>query len=230
MGEPTSPTHDRWRLVLASASPRRAELLARLDLAPQIRPADIDETPQVGEAPPQLVARLAAAKARAASRGDDAEIVLAADTTVALDGVALGKPHDEADAAAMLRRLSGRTHAVHTAVAVRRGDTEVAAMATTEVTFRALSDTEVAWYVATGEPRDKAGAYALQGAGAALVATISGADTTVIGLPLTTTVELLGRVGVEVLRAPASQAAAGEQPVHEQPVHQQPVHDQPVRR
>jgi len=88
----------------------------------------------------------------------------------------------------------------------------------------------VAWYVATGEPRDKAGAYALQGAGAALVATISGADTTVIGLPLTTTVELLRRVGVEVLPAPANQAAAGEQPVHEHPVRDQPVRDQPVRR
>lgn len=218
MGEWTSPTHDRWRLVLASASPRRAELLARLALVPEIRPTDIDETPRVGESPESLVVRLAATKARVASRGDDAEVVLAADTTVALDGVALGKPRDDADAAAMLRRLSGRTHVVHTAVAVRRGDTEVAALATTEVTFRALSDTEVAWYVATGEPRDKAGAYALQGAGAVLVATITGADTTVIGLPLTTTVELLRRVGAEVLPAPAAPPPARDHPARDHPV------------
>ena len=185
-------------LVLASASPRRAALLARLGLHPEIRPTEVDETPLPGERPEALVTRLAATKARAASLGDH-EVVLAADTTVALEGVALGKPRDDAEAADMLQRLSGRTHQVHTAVAVRRDGQEVAALATTEVTFRHLSAEEVAWYLATGEPHGKAGAYALQGAGAALVTAIDGADTTVIGLPLATTVQLLRTVGLEVL-------------------------------
>lgn len=200
MAEPAGCVATDWQLVLASASPRRAALLARLGLAPQIRPAEVDETPHAGERPEPMVQRLAAAKVRAASRDDDREVVLAADTTVALDGAALGKPGDDREATAMLRRLSGRTHTVCTAVAVRRRDTEVAALAATEVTFRTLTDDEIAWYVATGEPRDKAGAYALQGAGAALVADLSGADTTVIGLPLATTVQLLRQVDVDVLR------------------------------
>ena len=189
---------DSWRLVLASASPRRAELLARLGLHPDVRPAEVDETPLPGERPEALVTRLATTKARAVSLGDH-EVVLAADTTVALEDVALGKPRDDAEAATMLQQLSGRTHQVHTAVAVRRDGHEVAALATTEVTFRQLSAGEVAWYLATGEPHDKAGAYALQGAGAALVTAIDGADTTVIGLPLATTVQLLRQIGVEVL-------------------------------
>ncbi len=192
-----------WRLVLASSSPRRAELLARLGLHPAIRPAQVDETPLADELPEDLVARLATAKARTVCRGDDAEVVLAADTTVALGRTALGKPRDDAEAAGMLRQLSGRTHEVHTAVTVRRGDAESAALATTAVTFRQLTDGEVAWYLATGEPRGKAGAYALQGAGAALVATMTGCDTTVIGLPLATTVELLRAVGAEVLTHPS---------------------------
>ena len=192
------PAGGSWRLVLASASPRRAELLARLGLHPDIRPVEVDETPLPGERPEALVTRLAATKARAARQGEH-EVVLAADTTVALEGVALGKPRDDAEAATMLQQLSGRTHQVHTAVAVRRDGHEAAALATTEVTFRHLSAEEVAWYLATREPHDKAGAYALQGAGAALVTAIDGADTTVIGLPLATTVLLLRRVGVDVL-------------------------------
>jgi septum formation protein len=186
--------------VLASASPRRRDLLRRLGLDPILRPVDLDETPNPDEPPGDLVVRLAAAKAAVgAARGDGDEVVLAADTEVVLDGAVLGKPVDDADAAAMLRRLDGRTHEVLTGLAVRRGDTARLATVTTAVTFRHLTDDEIAWYVATGEPSGKAGGYALQGAGAALVAGIAGSDTNVIGLPLAETVALLREVGLDVL-------------------------------
>lgn len=188
------------RLVLASGSPRRAELLARLGCRPEIRPADVDETPREGESPAALVTRLAAVKAAAVAA--DGEVVLAADTMVVRDGVALGKPRDRADAAAMLRSLAGRTHEVLTGVAVVRGPVHAATRVTTAVTFRPLSEGEIAWYVATGEPDDKAGGYGLQGAGAALVAHVAGSDTNVIGLPLAETVALLRDVGVDLLAPP----------------------------
>jgi septum formation protein len=190
-------------LVLASASPRRAALLARLGLDPLVRPAGIDEMPRPDEPPMELVARLATTKAAAsAATGDPArdEVVLAADTEVVVDGRVLGKPRDPVDAATMLRCLSGRTHAVMTGIAVQRGTTSRLARVTTAVTFRALTEAEIAWYLATGEPAGKAGAYALQGAGAALVERIEGSDTNVIGLPLAETVALLREVGFEVLR------------------------------
>jgi septum formation protein len=199
------------RLVLASGSPRRAELLARLGLTPEIRPAAVDETPLPGEPAPDLVVRLAAAKARAVHDPNADEVVLAADTMVVLDGAALGKPDDDAEAAAMLRRLSGRTHEVLTALAVHRGPRRHATTVTTRVRFRTLTDSEVAWYLATGEPRDKAGAYALQGAGAALVDHLEGSDTNVIGLPLAATVDLLRCAGVDVL-APPGDLARADQP------------------
>jgi septum formation protein len=119
---------------------------------------------------------------------------------VVLDGTVLGKPADRDDAAAMLRRLAGRPHEVVTGLAVRRGDTARLASVTTRVLVRELTDTEIAWYVATGEPEGKAGAYALQGAGAALITAIRGSDTNVIGLPLAETVALLRQVGLDVLR------------------------------
>jgi septum formation protein len=210
------------RLVLASASPRRLALLARLGLDPVVRPAEVDETPHDDEPPADLVARLAAAKAAAAAAATDVrtagdgtadgagegagatldEVVLAADTEVVVGGRVLGKPADRDGAEAMLRSLSGRTHEVMTGIAVRRGDTARIAQVTTAVTFRTLTDAEIAWYLATGEPADKAGAYALQGAGAVLVAGIVGSDTNVIGLPLAETVALLRDVGLEVLRRP----------------------------
>jgi septum formation protein len=193
---PTGPP----TLVLASASPRRRDLLRRLGLDPALRPVDLDETPHGDEPPHDLVVRLAAAKAAAgADRGEGDEVVLAADTEVVLDGTVLGKPVDDADAAAMLRRLNGRTHEVVTGLAVRRGAIARLATVTTEVDFRHLTDDEIAWYVATGEPAGKAGGYALQGAGAALVAGIAGSDTNVIGLPLAETVALLREVGLDVL-------------------------------
>ncbi len=187
-------------LVLASASPRRAELLARLGVRPELRPTHIDETPHRGEEPSQLVTRLAAAKARAARLLGADEVVLAADTIVALDGEMLGKPRDRAGAAQMLSALSGRTHEVITGIAVVRGGTELVERVTTRVTFRRLHAREIAWYLASGEPADKAGAYGLQGAGAALVSHLDGSDTNVIGLPLGTTVLLLRRVGLDLLR------------------------------
>lgn len=194
------------RLVLASASPRRAALLARLDVHPEIRPVGIDETPRPGETASSLVQRLAAAKAEAASAaagGDadhgDEEVVLAADTVVAHASHVLGKPADRADAAAMLAALSGSTHEVVTGLAVRRGALTRQHRVVTAVTFRALSDAEITWYLDTSEPDDKAGGYGLQGAGAVLVERIDGSDTNVIGLPLAETVALLREVGLDLL-------------------------------
>lgn len=194
------PTHAAAAppLVLASGSPRRAELLARLGVRPAIRPSDVDETPHAGEAPDDLVRRLAALKAMAADATDN-EVVLAADTEVVLDGGVLGKPADRDHAAAMLRSLSGRAHEVMTGVAARRGPLVHVEVVRTTVVFRALSDDELAWYLDTGEPFGKAGGYGLQGSGAALVARVDGSDTNVIGLPLAETVALLREVGLDLL-------------------------------
>jgi septum formation protein len=168
-----------------------------------VRPSHVDETPHPDEPPADLVARLAAAKAAAsAAENEDGadEVVLAADTEVVIDGRVLGKPTDRDDAAAMLRALSGDTHEVMTGIAVRRGTTSRLAQVSTAVTFRPLTDAEIAWYLATGEPSGKAGAYALQGAGAVLVERIAGSDTNVIGLPLAETVALLRELGFDPLR------------------------------
>jgi septum formation protein len=201
---------DGPRLVLASASPRRAELLARLGVSPEVRPAEVDETPRPGEAATDLVVRLAGAKATvSAAAGDGDEAVLAADTVVVVDGRALGKPTDDADAERMLRALSGRPHDVVTGLAVQRGTVAAMDRVTTRVTFRRLTDAEIAWYLDTGEPRDKAGGYGLQGAGAVLVDRIEGSDTNVIGLPLTETVRLLRDVGLDLLRSPGGGSATG---------------------
>lgn len=189
-------------LVLASRSPRRVELLTQLGITPVVVPADIDESPLDGESPVDMVRRLAVAKARAvAERTGGFDTVLAADTTVDLDGLSLGQPVDDADAARMLRRLSGRTHRVHTAVAVvapGSGDLSVESrglaveVVTSLVTFQPLNDHVVEWYVATGEPQGKAGSYAVQGLGATLVASVRGSWSNVVGLPLAETARLLG--------------------------------------
>ncbi len=142
--------------------------------------------------------RLAYAKAAAVNCAAD-ELVIAADTTVELAGEILGKPVDELDAASMLRRLSGRTHRVHTGVAVRRGDVELAEVCTTLVTFVVLDEAMIRWYVGTGEPMDKAGAYAVQGAGGALVRFVRGSVSNVIGLPLHVVIELSDRCGTTLL-------------------------------
>ena len=178
------------RLVLASASPRRAELLWMLGLRFDVQPADLDETPERDEDPFDYVERLAKAKAdEVAAPGT---IVIAADTIVVLDGALLGKPTGDEDARRMLRSLSGRTHEVVTCVAVAIGDGTVASFTeTTEVTFVELSERDIEWYVQTEEPLDKAGAYGIQGAGGLFVAAIAGNYHNVVGLPLTALADLL---------------------------------------
>jgi len=190
------------RLILASASPRRRELLARLGLPFEVRTAAVDETPQPGEAPEALVRRLSRDKARAvAGQVALGPIVIAADTAVVLrngDEV-LGKPADPAEAAAMLRRLRGRTHTVLTAIALI--DTArpllLTGLARTAVTMRDYSDEEIAAYIATGDPLDKAGAYAIQHPGFHPVASLKGSYTNVVGLPLPPLVRALKRLGLE---------------------------------
>jgi septum formation protein len=186
-------------VVLASASPRRLALLRRLGIEPVVRPADVDETPRPGEAPADLAVRLATAKARAIAV-DPAELVVAADTVVAVGTRLLGKPTDRDDARRMLVELAGQDHHVVTGVAVRLGTALHAEVETTRVRFRPLDHREIEWYLATGEPDDKAGGYGLQGAGAALVEEIQGSDTNVIGLPLTLLVSLARHAGVDLLR------------------------------
>jgi septum formation protein len=183
------------RLVLASQSPRRRELLGQLGLALEVRPAHADETPAPGEAPHAYVLRVAREKARAVA----GEVVLAADTAVVLGDEILGKPSDAGDARRMLRALSGTAHEVLTAVVLRRTDPppalELDAVVATTVRFARLSAAEVDWYVATGEPLDKAGAYAIQGAGGAFVLGVEGSVSNVVGLPLAETAALLARAG-----------------------------------
>jgi septum formation protein len=195
------------RLVLASGSPRRRELLVLLGLPFEVVPTGVDESPLSGELPVDLVRRLAIDKAAAIADSDldvsdggaSADVVvLAADTTVEVAGEILGKPVDADDARRMLRSLSARTHLVHTAVAVRRGGLTLHDVVTTSVTMTSLTDAAIEWYLATGEPMDKAGAYAIQGAGGAFVAEIEGSASNVVGLPLATVVELLARQGVPV--------------------------------
>ena len=178
-------------LILASRSPRRLDLLRRIGIEPAVVPADIDETPRPGEDPVHYVVRLAGEKARAIAARGQGDRVLAADTTIDLDGTIVGQPVDEADAHRILGRLSGRTHRVHTAVALVSAGAEGHRMVTSLVTFQPLSDSLRDWYVGTGEWRGKAGGYAVQGLGASLVASVRGSMSNVIGLPLRETAELL---------------------------------------
>lgn len=188
--------------ILASRSPRRRELLAGLGLAFDCAPADIDETRRTDESAEAFVERLARGKA-AAVAASTRMLVLGADTEVVIDGETLGKPAGESDALAMLERLSGRTHEVLTGIAVTAGDRTESRVVRTHVTLRDTTPAERSAYWATGEPADKAGAYAIQGIGAIFVAHIDGSYTNVVGLPLFETVELLGRFGVDVLGARA---------------------------
>jgi septum formation protein len=180
------------RLVLASRSPRRAELLRAAGIEFEVRSADIDETPRVGEDPEAYVLRLAEEKARAVTAGED-EVVLAADTTVVLGDELMGKPVDTADATRMLRALAGQQHQVVTGICVRRGARCVRDLASTAVWFAPLSDTEITDYVASGEPMDKAGAYAIQGLASRFIDRIDGSYSNVVGLPVALTYRLLQR-------------------------------------
>jgi septum formation protein len=185
------------RLVLASASPRRRDLLAQIGLAPDtVAPADIDETPLRGELPRPHALRLARAKAAAAATaGDPAAFVLAADTVVAAGRRILGKPADAAEAARFLALLSGRRHRVVTAVALHHAGRITERAVETAVKFKRLSEAEIAAYLASGEWRDKAGGYAIQGRAAAFVPWIGGSYSNVVGLPLTETLALLRGAG-----------------------------------
>lgn len=186
------------KLILASASPRRAAVLRDAGLYFQVISSAVDETPLPGESPVDLVLRLAEAKAElVAARAIGPSIVIAADTVVALNGRILAKPRSSDDARNMLQQISGRTHAVHTGLAlVRLPDVERrAAVETTLVTFSALTDADITQYLASGEPFDKAGAYAIQGRAGKFIPRIEGCYFNVVGLPLARLYHLLRELG-----------------------------------
>jgi septum formation protein len=202
-----SACHNLNMLVLASASPRRRELLTQAGYSFQVRPAHIPEDPREGEDPIAYVTRLAREKAEVVFREisadgneDDALVILGADTTVTLDNHILGKPEDAEDAARMLRMLSGRSHHVITGVAVVTADGVEVAAEVTAVRFLTMSDEEIAAYVASGEPMDKAGAYGIQGLAARWIPRVEGCYFNVVGLPLALVSTLL-----EGLKAKADQ-------------------------
>jgi septum formation protein len=181
------------RVVLASRSPRRIELISQLGVIAEVVPADIDETPLPGEEPVAYVKRLASSKARAVQERLATDVfVLGADTTVDLDGVIFGQPDDESEARRMLKALSARTHRVHTGVAVIAPDRSESLVVTSLVTFEPVTDALLDWYIGTGEWQGKAGSYAIQGLGGTLVASTRGSMSNIIGLPLQETARLLG--------------------------------------
>lgn len=183
-------------VILASQSPRRRDLLDLIGITHRVRPADIDESVLPGEAPVPHCERLARTKAATLAAQAPASVVIAADTIVVLDDAILGKPTDVTEARATLARLSGRTHTVHTAMAVAHQGRTVSAVESVQVTFRALTADEIAAYVATGEPMDKAGAYGIQGYGATIVERIDGDYFSVMGLGLRRLVALLAELGL----------------------------------
>ena len=182
------------RVILASASPRRRELLALIGLEHEVRPADVDETLVAGESPRVYADRLAREKAHASA--SPGAVTVGCDTIVVVDGEVLGKPRDTADATRMLRLLSGRSHLVMTGVAVAFGGRIVSDVVQVGVTFRSLGPGEIADYIGTGEPMDKAGAYGIQGYGATIVDRVDGDYFAVMGLPLNRLVRLLETVGL----------------------------------
>jgi septum formation protein len=192
------------RLVLASASPRRAELLAAAGFTFEVRAADVDERVVAGESPREYVRRLAIGKSAAAletltidetAAVDASVLIIGADTAVIVDDEILGKPAHDEDAARMLRRLSGRSHRVLTGVSVRTAERQVSAVEETLVFFRQLAEAEVGWYLASGEGRDKAGAYAIQGLASRFIPRIEGSYSNVVGLPIARLAELFGSLG-----------------------------------
>ena len=182
-------------LVLASASPRRRELLRSEGLEFDVDPAHVDERQHPDEAPAAYIERIARAKAQVVARRHLSSTVIAADTAVIVDGEVLGKPADDADAARMLRRLSGRAHEVWTGVAVLRDSVIRYGLERTTVWMRTISEDEVDAYVRSGEPLDKAGAYAIQGQASRFVERIEGSWSNVVGLPMATVLQLLEGTG-----------------------------------
>lgn len=189
------------KIILASSSPRRRELLRQVGCEFEVIVSDADEPrPQAGEDPRDFVSRSAAAKCDAVAREHPDRVVLAADTIVVCGGAILGKPRDESDAFDMLKSLVGREHQVMSCVVARRGERCSQRLSVTDVSFRAdISGDELRRYIATGEPMDKAGAYGIQGIGALLVRRIDGDYFGVVGLPLVDTAALLGEFGIELI-------------------------------
>jgi nucleoside triphosphate pyrophosphatase len=185
------------RIVLASASPRRADLLTAIGVGFELAPSNILERPHPDEAPADYIMRLARAKVIEVARRREAGLVIGADTIVVLDGRLMGKPEDESDAERMLKMLSGKWHAVMTGVSLYDVSTkrEVADYDKTLVKFAALTEKEIDWYVKTGEPMDKAGAYAIQGRGAMFIDEIAGNYHNVVGLPIPLVYRLAKRLG-----------------------------------
>ncbi len=188
------------QLILASASPRRKELLEQIGVGFQVQPVDMDESMRPGEAVQQHVKRLAIEKARLgyvrASQQENDLAVLAADTVVEIEGEVLGKPVNNGQAATFLARLSGRKHKVHTAVALVTGSNELIEVSSSEVEFTQLSEQQITAYVQTGEPLDKAGGYAIQGIAAQFIVNLNGSYSGVMGLPLYETAKLFSACGV----------------------------------
>ena len=196
----------RPRVILASQSPRRRELLALIGITHEVRPADVDESVHPDEAPVPHCERLARQKAHTLAVEHPDAVVIGSDTIVVIDGDILGKPRDRAEAVAMLARLSGRTHTVCTAVAVSYGGVTLSEVETVAVTFRFLEPAQIAAYVDTGEPMHKAGAYGIQGLGATNVARIDGDYFAVMGLPLGRMVALLRQLGFAYAYGPLTAA------------------------
>jgi septum formation protein len=187
------------RLVLASASPRRADLLRAAGIPFDVHPVDVDERFGAGEHPEHAVARLAEVKAAAALALHTDAVVLGADTTVVIDGDVLAKPSDTADAARMLRLLSGRTHDVLTGLCLSTVNQRLVRVERTHVRMMRLNAAEIDWYLSTGEPFDKAGAYAVQGFAARFIEAIDGSYSNVVGLPISTVYALLKQLGCDIL-------------------------------
>lgn len=185
------------RLVLASSSPRRADLLRAAGFTFDVAPVHLDERFEPGDTPRGYVSRLAEAKAATCAAAD--AVVLGADTAVVIDGQILGKPVDNADAERMLRLLSGRTHEVLTGICLRLGDRSLVHVEASQVRMASLSDAEIAWYVGTGEPTDKAGAYAVQGLASRFIEGIDGSYSNVVGLPVARVWSLLKVLGCGIL-------------------------------
>ena len=198
-------------VILASQSPRRRQLLGQMGFSFTVRPARGEELPHPELTPAQLVEELARQKALEVSAEAEADdVVVAADTVVAIDGKVLGKPHDKVHAAQMLSALSGREHTVYTGVAVKRGETLLVEHEATQVRFRPLTEREIDLYIQTGEPMDKAGSYGIQGYGALLVEGIRGDYFNVVGLPICRLGRMLAQVGEDVLAQCAQKCAEKE--------------------
>jgi septum formation protein len=200
------------KFILASSSPRRRELLASIGVDFDVMPSNVPEVHREGEAPEEYVARLSRDKANALSHAHPSRWVIAADTTVFLGDRLLEKPVDGADAARMLATIAGQTHIVYTGVTLEHAGSGYSEtrVAETEVRMLPLSSSDIEWYVGTGEPLDKAGAYAAQGVGAVFIDSIHGSYSNVVGLPLATLFQMLRRAGIDPLQS--GETGSGEKP------------------